>query len=266
MWALCISHVDRHDPSMVERWKSDMDGILIYTGVFCTTVAAFLIEAYKTLKPDPSEISSRLLRQATQELAFIANGERYPFPTADPSESEPFEPKRWAVHVNILWFLSLCLSLFCGLIALLVQQWVRRYLRLTQRADTPLRRVRVRTFLFDGMQDFHIRWAVENVSVLLHAAIFLFFAGLVEFLFAVNNEVAHVILAVVCVFAVIYIVITALPVIYRQCPFQTPLTSGLWYLSRIISIISLSPGSFPATFGRRSTGYGDKYTKVSIKI
>jgi hypothetical protein len=30
MWALCISHVDEHDPPMLERWRSDMDGILIY--------------------------------------------------------------------------------------------------------------------------------------------------------------------------------------------------------------------------------------------
>jgi hypothetical protein len=169
--------------------------------------------------------------------------------------------------VNILWFLSLCLSLFCGLIALLVQQWVRRYLRLTQRADTPLRRVRIRTFLFDGMQDFHIRWVVENVSFLLHAAIFLFFGGLVEFLFAVNHEVAHVVLAVVCVFATIYIVITALPIIYRQCPFQTPLTSGLWYLSRILSIISLSPGTFSSHIRTKIDGlWGQVYKGIDRNL
>jgi hypothetical protein len=141
--------------------------------------------------------------------------------------------------VNILWFLSLCISLFCGLGALLVQQWVRRYLRLTQYPDTPLRRVRIRTFFYDGMQDFQVRWVVENISLLLHAAIFLFFAGLVEFLFAMNDEVAQFTLVVVCVFATIYIILTTLPVIFRQCPFQTPLTSGLWYISRILAITFL---------------------------
>jgi hypothetical protein len=30
MWILSISHADKHDAEMVERWKDDMDGILIY--------------------------------------------------------------------------------------------------------------------------------------------------------------------------------------------------------------------------------------------
>ena len=30
MWILAIAHADKHDGAMVERWKADMDGILIY--------------------------------------------------------------------------------------------------------------------------------------------------------------------------------------------------------------------------------------------
>ena len=30
MWILSIAHADKHDSAMVERWKADMDGILIY--------------------------------------------------------------------------------------------------------------------------------------------------------------------------------------------------------------------------------------------
>ena len=30
MWILSIAHADKHDGAMVERWKADMDGILIY--------------------------------------------------------------------------------------------------------------------------------------------------------------------------------------------------------------------------------------------
>jgi len=30
MWALSISHATKHDAAMIDRWKSDMDGILIY--------------------------------------------------------------------------------------------------------------------------------------------------------------------------------------------------------------------------------------------
>ena len=152
-----------------------------------------------------------------------------------------FKPPRYAINVNILWFSSLCMSLSCGLGATLVQQWVRRYFRLTQRSETPIHRVRIRTFLFAGIKEFQVRLVVENISLLLHAAILLFFAGLVEFLFAINEEVAQVILAVICYFVALYIVLTALPVIFQRCPFQTPLTSVFWFMIRIIPIIILSP-------------------------
>jgi hypothetical protein len=73
---------------------------------------------------------------------------------------------------------------------------------------------------FEGIQSFHINWVVENTSIMLHAAIFLFFAGLTEFLFAINDEFADLILVSVSVFAAIYIILTFLPEIRRECPFQ----------------------------------------------
>ena len=30
MWDLCLTYAEKHDIAMVERWKDDMDGILIY--------------------------------------------------------------------------------------------------------------------------------------------------------------------------------------------------------------------------------------------
>ena len=206
--------------------------------MFSATVAAFLIESYKYLKPDPTDVSSRLLLQITQELAGISNGARL-----TPSPPDTFQVPRFAIHVNILWFLSLVLSLACGLGATLVQQWARRYLRLTKRSDRLECRVRIREFLWQGVQDLHVNWVVENVSLMLHAAIFLFFAGLVEFLFAINDEVADVILVAVTIFAAIYITLTFLPLFYHPSPFHTPLTSALWTTSHILAMVFLYPFS-----------------------
>ena len=206
----------------------------LQTGVFSATVAAFLIESYKYLKPDPTDVSARLLQQVTQELAGVQS---------NPQPLEPFKPPRFAIHVNILWFLSLCMALACGLGATLVQQWVRRYTKLTKHPDSPTNRVRIRTFLFEGIKRFHVRWVVENISLLLHAAIFLFFAGLVEFLFAINDEVARVVVAVIGFFAALYFILTSLPVLSPQCPFWTPLTAVLWYTANFIMIVILSPSA-----------------------
>jgi hypothetical protein len=91
-------------------------------------------------------------------------------------------------------------------------------------------------FLFEGIQAFHVSRVVENISVMLHASIFLFFAGLVEFLFPINGEVAKVITVVVGILAAVYFILTLLPAIYRHCPFQTPLTSVLWYMGHGLAI------------------------------
>ena len=154
---------------------------------------------------------------------------------------DSFTPRPGVVRVNILWFLSLCISLSCGLLATLVQQWVRRCLKLVRYSETPVQRVRVRTSLVFGVEAFKVRMIVDNISLLLHVAIFLFFFGLVDFLFVINIEVAKYVRAAVCLFATIYVILTGLPVIFQYCPFQTPLTSVFWYTLHIIAIVFLFP-------------------------
>lgn len=72
-----------------------------------------------------------------------------------------------------------------------------------------------------------------------HFSIFLFCTGLVQFLFPINDEVVYVILVVVSIFAAQYIILTCLPLVFRQCPFQTPLTTILWHIGHILVIASL---------------------------
>lgn len=33
IWSICLSHADKFDRALVETWKGDMDGILIFVGV-----------------------------------------------------------------------------------------------------------------------------------------------------------------------------------------------------------------------------------------
>jgi hypothetical protein len=74
---------------------------------------------------------------------------------------------------------------------------------------------------------------------MLHTAIFLFFVGLCEFLFAINDEVAEVITVAVSILIAVYFTLTFLPAIYRHCPFQTPLTSVLWHIGHRFAIFFL---------------------------
>jgi hypothetical protein len=146
-----------------------------------------------------------------------------------PSSPPPFSPPTYAVCVNSLWFLSLVISLTCALLATLLQQWARRYVKVTQPLRySPHKRARIRAFFFEGVEKFLVSWAVEALPALLHASLFLFFAGLVVFLCNVNFTIFKLVLSWVGVCTVLYGCITFMPIFCHDCPYYTPLSSSVW--------------------------------------
>ncbi|KAN0124182.1 hypothetical protein V8E52_001831, partial [Russula decolorans] len=235
VWSVYLSEAERQDRALAENWKGDTEGILIFTGLFAATVAAFIIESYKQLSPDSGATTVFLLQQISHQLSsFSASGTTTGTPTpSQPTNSDSsFHPTPSAIRVNILWFLSLTLSLICALAATLMQQWTRRYLQQAQSQTTLYKRARTREYLFEGVQAFRLSQAVEAVPALLHIAVFLFFAGLVDFLFSIDSVVGHVILGLVCFFGGIYVLLTFLPNLRPNCPYRTPFSRDTlkWFL------------------------------------
>ena len=200
------------------------------TGLFSTTVAAFIIESYKQLSPDSGVTTNALLTQISQQLVNISSGT--PLASVAVQSSQPFKPTASAVRVNVLWFLSLAISLNCALSATLMQQWARQYRELTRRRGAPHKSGRMRAFIFDGLRRFGtLARAVTPITRFLHISVFLFFAGLVEFLFPIYTTVAYTTLGCIGMFAFPYAVLTVLPNFYLNCPYGTPLSAVTWRLS-----------------------------------
>ena len=177
-----------------------------------------------------------LLAQMSQQLVAISNGTV--LPTPPPLSNSPSNLPA-AVRINILWLLSLAISITCALLATLVQQWCRRYMALSYLHDMPHERARVRTFLFTGMEYFRMRQAVEAIPLLLHTSVFLFFAGLIDFFLLSNNTVAWVFIGWVGLFGSVYVAMTVVPNILFSCPYRTPYTGLLWRLSHMLAVITL---------------------------
>ena len=119
--------------------------------------------------------------------------------------------------------------------ATLLQQWARRYLQIIQGKYAPLHHARIREYFSRGARRFGIFGLVEVLPLLLLLSVFLFFAGLVVFAFRGNHIVAYFTLAIVALSALSYIALTLMPLIFHDCPYQTPLTSVLWPFIQIIS-------------------------------
>ncbi|KAH9164095.1 hypothetical protein EDB89DRAFT_1893093 [Lactarius sanguifluus] len=246
LWMMYLSEAEKEDKEITENWKVDTEGILVFTGLFSATVASFIIESYKQLSPDSGGTTNVLLTQISQQLANTSNGTPLAGVTA-----QPFKPTASAVRVNVMWFLSLVLSLTCALSATLMQQWARRYLQLAQHRGAPHKRARMRAYIFYGIKGFKMTRAIEAMPALLHLSVFLFFAGLVDFLIPINTTVAYFTLGWIALFAIVYSILTILPNLRLNCPYRTPLSGITWRLSQISLL-----GTFLAILGIEGPFHG----------
>ena len=156
-----------------------------------------------------------------------------------PSPPPPFSPPTYAVWVNALWFLSLVISLTCALIATLIQQWARKYNTVTQQRLSAHKRVRMHAFFSEGVEKFLLPWVVEALPTLLHLSLYLFFSGLVLFLWNLNLSMFKLVLSWVSICTVLYGCITVMPIICPDSPYHTPLSSSLWFVVTWIPFVIL---------------------------
>ncbi|KAI0248285.1 hypothetical protein BJV78DRAFT_1284904 [Lactifluus subvellereus] len=237
-WSRSLRKSEKHDRELIDTWKGDADGILIFTGLFFSTVASFIIESYKTLRQDSGDATVQILSQISGQLAAIANGTVLSTPPPSPQ----FHPSPRSVRVNALWFLSLCLSLTCALLATLMQQWSRNYIQMAQgHHSDPAAQARLRAYVFDGVSKFHMSHTLGLVPLLLHISVFLFLLGMVEFLFPINNTVTFVVLGFVIAMVCTYLLFTVFPLACLNFPYSTPLSPLVWRLTdfpaRVLSSI-----------------------------
>jgi hypothetical protein len=135
------------------------------------------------------------------------------------------------------------------MLATLLQQWSRRYLRITQPARCePHKRARAHAFFAIGVEKFHVSWVVEALPALVHLSLFIFFAGLLIYLFNIHHTVFKVVVCWVALLTTVYGFITFMPLFWHDSPYYSPLSTTILYLSGIILYAVLK---VPETIARR---------------
>ncbi|KAA1477635.1 hypothetical protein DENSPDRAFT_616924 [Dentipellis sp. KUC8613] len=233
LWSVYVQEAESHDRALIETWKDDMEGIIIFAGLYSASLTAFLVESYQNLQPDPAQETVFLLNQSVSLLAQISqqlgpNGSNVPIGL--PQSLPAFSPQPSDVRVNVFWFMSLVFSLGAALAATIVQQWVRDYMHVFQRYNNSLKRARVRQFLYEGAVGWNMSIVVDGIPALIHISLFLFFIGLSDFLFSLNHIVAIMTTLMIAFCGLAYIWSMVSPVLYAQSPYQTPLTGIFWWI------------------------------------
>ncbi|KAN0140399.1 hypothetical protein V8E53_001608, partial [Lactarius tabidus] len=223
IFSMYLEMATEEDEKMVENWKADADGILIFTGLFSAAVASLISVSVQDLQRNPQDTSNFYLANIYQ-ATINPNTPNTSLPTSPP----PFSPPNYAVWVNALWFLSLVISLTCALLAIFLQQWARRYLKVTHSRYSPHKRARIRAFFAEGVEKCLLPWVVETLPTLLHISLFLFFAGVVVFLWNINLTIFKLVLSWVSICTALYGCFTFMPVFRHNSLYHTSLSPLAW--------------------------------------
>ncbi|KAJ7255745.1 hypothetical protein C8J57DRAFT_1075424, partial [Mycena rebaudengoi] len=195
-WAIYTSEAERYDSALIESWKDDMSGFLIFSGLFSAVLTAFLIENYKNLENKNLILLSRVLTQL--------NDMSLPIPSSPP----PFKIDPSSLICNAFWSLSVGLSLTCVLLATLVVQWARMHKK--EVCLSPVRRARVFSFRYYGVRRFGMHAIVDIIPMLLHLAVVLFFSGIVAFLLPINRITTALVASILAAFLAFYCGLTVM--------------------------------------------------------
>ena len=188
-------------------------------GLFSAIGTVSLVESYKWLSPDSGDETVDLLGElvnVTQNIPLT------------PGSEEQFKRTFDIVTVNILWFASITICVCCGVLATLLQQWVRRYQALAQGGGTKDEREHVQRFLHQSLGRFQLPWIQLLLGMGLHLSIGLYALGILLFIFHVDR---HLVVYASVGFSPIfftYIVLTILPIFFWDSPYSTPFSAPVW--------------------------------------
>ncbi|KAH9989164.1 hypothetical protein BJV77DRAFT_936220, partial [Russula vinacea] len=179
-------------------------------GLFSTALSALIAVSIQDLRPSSQDSSAFYLENIFQLLAD-QNVSRPSIPSTA-LKPPPFSPPRYAIWMNSLWFLSLVISLTSALLATLLQQITRRYIRITQPMGPSHKRAQIRQFFFSDVGNLHFLLISDTAPTLLHISVLLFFAGLLILLRNINHTVFNVVVVWVVICVAVYAYFTFLPI------------------------------------------------------
>ncbi|KAG6914475.1 hypothetical protein DXG01_017052 [Tephrocybe rancida] len=212
VWKIYNDEAAKFDSSLTEGWNRGVDVLLVFTGLFSAVLTTFIIQSFQLMVPDASETTNALLQKL---IAFQTNSDQIVIPP--PKQTPTPLQVTW---VNGLWFAALACSLSTALISMLAKQWLQAYN--TNMSGSPLQRARQRQSRYNELVSWHVLALINALPLLLHAALLLFFAGIVILLWSVNRATTLATLLIVAFAYIFYFGSIFLPIIYPGCPYQHP--------------------------------------------
>ncbi|KAI4527772.1 hypothetical protein K525DRAFT_283195 [Schizophyllum commune Loenen D] len=226
VWRVLIDEGRDFDAAMLQRFRDHLDVDLVFAGLFSAVVTTFVAQTSAPNPPDDGSTSIALLR----ELVAIQRAQASNMPLDTVLAAAASAPPGFDLSINRCWFLSLAFSLFSAFGAVVVRQWIQEYER--EISGSPKRRALIRHFRHIGLEKWQVNLIIPILPMLLHVSLLLFFIGLVLYVRQSDPVMSKGIFFITAVFYMVYFTTSFLPVLFPQCPYRSPLsTGGIWLKS-----------------------------------
>ncbi|KAG8682768.1 hypothetical protein FRC08_014736 [Ceratobasidium sp. 394] len=169
VWKTYVWETDRWDKELVGGRNSSLDVLLIFAALFSAISTAFVIGSITDLKPDYAESSAQSLLAISQLLSAQANPQNPPLTAPGPPNTPSFSPSSTAVLVNLLWMLSLSLSVAVSLIAMLAKDWCYKFT--SNRSGPAYEQARRRQRKWNGIEKWKMNEVLTYLPGMLHLAL-----------------------------------------------------------------------------------------------
>ena len=187
---------------------------LSQAGLFSAVTTAFIVQIIPQLQPNPIDLTNVLLLRILQQNTSFGG-------------TDPLAPisniSVGIIRAQSILFASLSVTLFVAFIAVLGKQWIHSYTQATTWGNIA-DRGKERQVKLVGLQKWGLHLIMEFLPVMLQFSLLLFSVALVVYLWNLDVPVAEVVLVVTSIGLVFYTCITVAATIWRDCPFQTPLS------------------------------------------
>ncbi|KAJ7456078.1 hypothetical protein FB451DRAFT_616876 [Mycena latifolia] len=186
-----------------EGWRSGLDALLVFLGLFSAIVTAFIIQSLVTLKQDEIARTNEILSNITNIILAISGTNITQLNLPQPAV---FVPQASDVRLNVYLTLSLIISLSIGALAIAC----RGFLNLVAWSQ--------HNKAVERLTDITTRWkaaekrlgpAIESLPQLLILPVLLFILGLLDSLFSVALQLSSPPVSIIVTSAVSVAIVAA---------------------------------------------------------
>ncbi|KIO27653.1 hypothetical protein M407DRAFT_23084 [Tulasnella calospora MUT 4182] len=227
------------DEDTTKGLKEQLDGLLIFAGLFAGVNSAFLAMTLPLLLADPADDTNALLAQNNAILLQLMQGRNDTSLSNPTLPSTSFTPSPGIFTVNILFSFSLALAIISAFLAVLGRQWLVYYRKRSGGGADRQRWEQLKRFL--GAERWRLELVLDDIlPSLLQIGLIIFCASLILYLHILNPAISRLVGIPMGFGLAIFILSAVFTVWDRFCPFQSPL-SHLFALIRRWVEKKLSP-------------------------